>query len=95
MTDLLVDKVAEAIFAVAYGSDWERFWAKESLRTGYVEMAQAAIDAAEVNKLCGMIGWLASELATDDVGKGGDPQTWVELAERHWGRYVEVSGEPV
>lgn len=38
----------------------------------------------EISKLNGMIWWLATELATDDVGKGGEAETWVGLAEKHW-----------
>ncbi|QRY51778.1 hypothetical protein [Mycolicibacterium septicum] len=40
--------------------------------------------ALESAKLRGMIWWLASELATDDVGKGGEAGTWVDLAEKYW-----------
>lgn len=40
--------------------------------------------AIEASQLRGMIWWLATELATDDVGKGGEPDTWVALAEKHW-----------
>lgn len=41
-------------------------------------------EVTEIAKLNGMIWWLATELATDDVGKGGEPETWIELAEKHW-----------
>lgn len=53
----------------------------------------------EMTQLRGMIWWLASELATDDVGQGGDPEMWVALAEKHWRlglrsetRFIEVKG---
>lgn len=43
------------------------------------------IDAMiEMARLRGMIWWLATELATDDVGKGGEAETWVGLAEKFW-----------
>lgn len=39
-------------------------------------------------QLRGMVWWLASEIAAEDVDEVGDHKSsaedWVELAERHW-----------
>ena len=43
-----------------------------------------AVQAAREAVMRGMIWWLATELATDDIGKGGEAETWVALAEKHW-----------
>lgn len=43
--------------------------------------AQLHVTIAQLN---GMVWWLATELATDDVGRGGEVETWLELAEKHW-----------
>lgn len=43
----------------------------------------------------GMIWWLATELSTDDVGKGGETETWIELAEKHWALGLRFQTRPI
>jgi hypothetical protein len=48
-----------------------------------------------VEQLRGMIWWLATELSTDDVGKGGEAQTYVELAEKFWKLGLQYEERPL
>lgn len=47
------------------------------------------------DQLRGMIWWLASELATPDVGQGGQTESWIELAEKYWRLGLRFESRPL